>query len=514
MPHQYGSHGQKIGGRRKTKEKEKRRRQGRVWARTTDLGEKEARRHYDERDLGGVSKKAAKRRQALGPESKGTRRVRFTTPSPPRAATLRRKRSASRETSAKRGKSPKKARSQSPPRSRVRRTPRATPEDVDRMIREARAAPGYERRRAGTPVETEQGRAARHAKPPYPERAQLEPPAPKKRPFFDVHKPRSLLEKGARALGKATGLLSPTPDPERLGKREKPEPAGLTVRRRDLMADAEERAKRMVKQKKHAVAAQPGWEERHRNVVEKIRLGGRKPPPEREGLQLDPAQVKSKAEQTRAILRGTRLGVADISQQDVPAELQTKPFKDLPPHIQEQAQLKQYTEVARKRGAKPYQGKYGPQIEARDRGLAQAGDAFAATRVASAEEADEAAAKQQPQRRTFSAEERAAVKRQYQTVSESPEPTGPTLKLTGTRPTERPRDPWGPPGSLEQAGRGGRQRGLSAFTHLKRPQARAGMSGAEVGQARTASQKYVEPTGPPQPRRVSPVPGSTVDWHC
>ena len=31
------------------------------------------------------------------------------------------------------------------------------------------------------------------------------------------------------------------------------------------------------------------------------------------------------------------------------------------------------------------------------------------------------------------------------------------------------------------------------------------MSGAEVGQARTASQKYVEPTGPPQPRRVSPV---------
>ena len=343
MPHHYGSHGQKIGGRRKTKEKEKRRRQGRVWARATDLGVKEARKHYDERDLGGVSKKAAKRRQALGPESKGTRRVRFTTPSPPRAATLRRKRSASRETSAKRGKSPKKkARSQSPPRSRARRKPRATPEDVDRMIREARAAPGYERRRAGTPVETEQGRAARHAKPPYPERAQLEPPAPKKRPFFDVHKPRSLLEKGARALGKATGLLSPTPEPEHLGhlrKRDAPEPAGLTVRRRDLMADAEERAKRMVKLKKHAVAAQPGWEERHRTVVEKIRLGGRKPPPERTGLQLDPAQVKSKAEQTRDIVRGTRLGVADISQQDVPAELQTKPFKDLPPHIQKQHQL-------------------------------------------------------------------------------------------------------------------------------------------------------------------------------
>ena len=367
------------------------------------------------------------------------------------------------------------------------------------MIREARAEPGYERRRAASPVETQEQAAARRAKSPYPERPQLEPPKPKKQPFFDVHKPRSLLEKGARFIGKATGLLSPTPDPERpvLSKREKPEPQGLTLRRRDLMADAEERAKRPV--------ARPGWQERARKVRRQFKLGGRETPVRR-GLQLEPAQVKSKAEQTRDILRGTRLGVADISQQDVPAELQTKPFKDLPPHIQEQAQLKQYTEVARKRGAKPYQGMYGPQIMARDRGLAQAGDPFAATRVASAEHADEAAAKQQPQRRTFSAEERAAYKRQYQTASESPEaPAGRTLRLRGTRPAERPRDPWGPPGSLEQLRRGGRQRGLSAFTHLKRPQARAGMSGAEVGQARTASQKYVEPTGTPQPRRMSPV---------
>ena len=53
MPHQYGSHGQRIGGRRKTKEKEKRRHHGWVWARTTELGVKAPTGAHDLEDTDG-----------------------------------------------------------------------------------------------------------------------------------------------------------------------------------------------------------------------------------------------------------------------------------------------------------------------------------------------------------------------------------------------------------------------------------------------------------------------------
>merc|ERR1711969_85735 len=254
MPHHYGSHGKKLGGRRKEKEKKRER----VWARGTKVGDKEPRKQYDKRDLGGYSKTAAKKRQALGARLEGrsqvggpARRVRFRdSPSPP--PTVRRKRSAGRDTSTTRAKSPKKkSRSASPPR-RTRPKPRASREEVERMLRETRAEPGYERRRARTPEETDAERAARHAKPRYPT---PEPPKPKKGSpepprtsvlDFEVHKPLSkpgsLLEKGARIAGKAFGLLSPTPEPG-ASKRRRPESPGLTVRRRNLMAESEEMAK-------------------------------------------------------------------------------------------------------------------------------------------------------------------------------------------------------------------------------------------------------------------------------
>merc|ERR1711969_540461 len=190
------------------------------------------------------------------------------------------------------------------------------------------------------------------------------------------------------------------------------------------MAEAEEMAKKPP--------FHPNWKQKVKDAVGKhqLKLGGRKTPPARPGLQLAPPA--SRTEQVHEIVQKTRMGVGDIARSDVPAEMSNVALRDLPPAVQERHRRREYTKEARKRGAEPYAGKYGAQILARDQGLAQGGDFDAATRVAASNEADARDAKR---RRTFSEEERAAVKAQYQPASESPE--RPTLRLRGTRPQER-----------------------------------------------------------------------------